>query len=75
MVFSSFKELGSELVIFYRFEVVRVAGSSKEREALSQDSIKNIRATFVSADLVAEVAVDKAINNQVHGLRGEQLVD
>ena len=56
-------------------EVVWVAGSSKEREAVPQDGFNDLRAAFVSAEGSAEGAVDEGVDNQVHGLRGEQLVD
>jgi len=57
------------------FEIVRVAESNKEREAVPQDGLNDLRAAIVSADLVAEVAVGKGVNKRVHGLPGEQLVD
>merc|ERR1712110_263044 len=48
-------------IIARQFKVV--GSSSKERESVPQDGVNDLRATFVSADCVAEVAVDEGVNN------------
>merc|ERR1711962_605118 len=57
------------------FEVIRFSIGSEEREPVPQDGVDHVRAAGIAAEAFAEVAVDEVVDDGVHGLGGEQLVD